>query len=56
MKGAPPLVEIIFNLCPICVIAMPLMTIFVLIKLMKKPTQAEMINPDPVESDEVEPQ
>jgi hypothetical protein len=37
MKGAPPTVELLFNLCPLCVFAMPIVTIFVLIKLMAKP-------------------
>lgn len=37
MKGAPPIVDLLFNLCPICVIAIPILTIVVLIKLMRKP-------------------
>jgi hypothetical protein len=41
MKGAPPLVDFLLNLCPLCVIAMPIITIFIMIKLMKKP------NPSP---------
>jgi hypothetical protein len=37
MKGAPPLVELLFNLCPLCVFAMPIITVVVMIKLMAKP-------------------
>ena len=37
MKGTPPFVEFLFNLCPLCVIAMPILTILVLVKLMAKP-------------------
>ncbi len=36
MKGAPPIVEFLLNLCPLCVIAMPLITILMMIKLMGK--------------------
>jgi hypothetical protein len=39
MKGAPPFLELLFNLCPLCVIAMPILTVLVLIKLMAKPNK-----------------
>ncbi len=37
MKGAPPLVELLFNLCPICVIAVPILSILVMLKSVRKP-------------------
>ena len=36
MKGAPPFVDLLFNLCPICVIAIPLISIGIMITLMNK--------------------
>lgn len=48
MQGAPPIVENLLNLCPLCVIAMPILTIIVLVKLMKKPQgEAQVVNLDP---------
>lgn len=52
MKGAPPIVELLFNICPLCVIAMPIATIIVLIKLMAKPTSEGMV----INLDEVNPE
>lgn len=52
MKDAPPAVELLVNLCPLCVLILPVVTIFVMIKLMKKPEPAQVVNPDP---EEVEP-
>ena len=56
MKGAPPFVDLLFTLCPICVIAMPIVTILVLIKLMKKPTvDSAMLTDVPPIDEEVQP-
>ena len=54
MKGAPPIVDFLLNLYPLCVIAMPIITILVMVKLMAKskdqPTQTltdeDIIGPD----------
>ena len=48
MRGAPPFVDFLFNLCPICVIAMPIITIAVLIKMMarKKDEPTQVIDPE----------
>ena len=53
MKGAPPIVDFLLNICPLCVIAMPIITILVMVKLMKKPGQGQVVNLDVVLADEV---
>ncbi len=53
MKGAPPIVDFLLNLCPLCVIAMPIITILVMVKLMKKPEQGQVVNLDDVLADEL---
>jgi hypothetical protein len=53
MKGAPPIVDFLLNLCPLCVIAMPIITILVMVKLMKKPEQGQVVNLDDVLAEEI---
>ena len=49
IKKRQPFLQTLFSFCPLCVVAMPIITILVLVKLMAKPnssTPAQM-SPDP---------